>query len=332
MNSIDTRRLAAICVVGFGLLPLCCNPRPVVAQGPTALQLPDLPNADEGVEAISASGQFLRRPPPPNVPSSEFLDAEQKYRADPTDIDTAIWYGRRLAYTGRYREAIQIFTEAIEHSPRDPRLYRHRGHRWITLRLFDHAIVDLEFAASLIGGTDDVVEPDGQPNAAGIPTSTLHTNIWYHLGLARFLKGDYAGALPAYEHCLAASGNDDMRVATLYWRFHALARAKGETAAIESIQDVTPDLKLLENHSYHRLLLHYRGLITHEELIQDDATQLDRATIGFGIGHWRLVRGDRDRAQADFESVVADVEKPGTHWAAFGFIAAEAELTRAAQR
>ncbi len=96
-------------------------------------------------------------------------------------------------------------------------MYRHRGHRYITLREFDKAIADFNKAVELIEGTDDIVEPDGAPNAAGIPTSTLHTNIWYHLGLAHYLKGDFAAALLAYEglpYCIKkqrhARGNDGL--------------------------------------------------------------------------------------------------------------------------
>ena len=64
-------------------------------------------------------------------------------------------------------------------------MYRHRGHRYVSIREFDRAIADLEYAATLIEGTEDEIEPDGMPNAMNIPVSSLHSNIWYHLGLAR---------------------------------------------------------------------------------------------------------------------------------------------------
>ena len=44
------------------------------------------------------------------------------------DVDSTIWYGRRTAYTGRYKDTIRIFTKAIARWPQDARLYRHRGH------------------------------------------------------------------------------------------------------------------------------------------------------------------------------------------------------------
>src|SRR4029078_11810488 len=97
---------------------------------------------------------------------------------------------RGIAYLARSRDAIETFSEGIEKHPDDARLYRHRGHRYITVREFPKAIEDLTKAAQLRSGKPVQVEPDGQPNARNIPTSTLQSNIYYHLGLAHYLSGD----------------------------------------------------------------------------------------------------------------------------------------------
>ena len=88
--------------------------------------------------------------------------------------------------------------------PDEPRLYRHRGHRYITIRKPDLAIKDLQKAADLVEGTPDQVEPDGQPNDRNVPTSTLQTNIYYHLGLAHYLKAEFPLARDAYRKCLGS--------------------------------------------------------------------------------------------------------------------------------
>ena len=54
----------------------------------------------------------------------------------------------------------------------------------MTVRELDNAIADFERATELTEGQPDEVDPDGLPNALGIPTSTLQFNIWYHLALA----------------------------------------------------------------------------------------------------------------------------------------------------
>lgn len=119
--------------------------------------------------------------------------AREAYNRNPTIAEELIWYGRRTAYLGDYKEAIRIFTEGVKKFPNDARFYRHRSHRYITLRCFDDAIRDFKRAAKITRGKPDEIEPDGIPNARNTPTSTLQSNIWYHLGLAYYLKDDFKG-------------------------------------------------------------------------------------------------------------------------------------------
>jgi tetratricopeptide (TPR) repeat protein len=288
------------------------------------------------IEAQSLNGVALRQLSLPAESKTKLeqalAEAKKPSEANPTDADSLIWVGRRLGYLSRFRDSIDVFTQGVERFPDDPRFLRHRGHRWITVREFARAIEDLERAARMIEGKPDQVEPDGQPNAAGIPTSTLHTNIWYHLGLARFLTGDFAAAETAFRKCLAAAENDDMQVATLDWLYMTLSRLDRKPEADKLIQHITADLKILENHAYHRRLLLYRGLLPPNELlgetgVESTSSSTDRdvalATNGFGVAHWYLVQEKKQEARKIFEQVTA-----GKNWAAFGFIAAEVELQR----
>ncbi|MHC5071708.1 MAG: tetratricopeptide repeat protein, partial [Planctomycetota bacterium] len=92
-------------------------------------------------------------------------DALAALRSAPRDEERIIWYGRRLAYIGRYEEAIGVYSKGLAVHPDSPKLLRHRGHRYITLRRFADAIADLERAGQLIDTRPDEVEPDGIPNA-----------------------------------------------------------------------------------------------------------------------------------------------------------------------
>src|SRR5687768_13964951 len=83
---------------------------------------------------------------------SKLAEARKQIEKMPNDADAMIWLGRRTAYLGEYKEAIKIFTGGIRKHPTDARMYRHRGHRYITIRCFDDAITDFEKAAKLIGG------------------------------------------------------------------------------------------------------------------------------------------------------------------------------------
>src|SRR5690606_15894261 len=133
-------------------------------------------------------------------------------------------------------------------------------------------------AARMVAGRPDEVEPDGLPNARGIPTSTLQSNIYYHLGLARYVQGNFAGALEAYDDALGVSRNNDMRVATDYWRYLTLRRLGRDVEAASSVEWVTPEVEIIENAAYHRLILYYRGVLPLADLEPDGAEALDDAT------------------------------------------------------
>ncbi len=280
-----------------------------------------------GVEAISLLGDTLRPVPPPGEALERMearLDAAREaWEASPEDVDAIIWLGRRTAYLQRYREAIDIYSRGIALHPGDARLYRHRGHRYISTRQFDRAIDDLERAVELTRGHPDEIEPDGQPNALNIPTSTLQSNIWYHLGLAHYLKGDFARALEAYRACLDVSANPDMKVATSHWLYMTLRRLGEDEAAAAVLEPITADMEIIENDAYHRLLLLYRAELDPSDLIDGGGDALGNATLGYGIGNWHLYNGRPEEARAMFQRVLETGQ-----WASFGYIAAEADLAR----
>jgi tetratricopeptide (TPR) repeat protein len=279
-------------------------------------------------EAISLDGRPLFPPPLAEPVRSERLarlqEARSAYDLRPGELDAIVWLGRRTAYLGRYREAIDIYTEGLALHPDAPELLRHRGHRYITMRQFDRAIADLARAAELIADRPDEVEPDGLPNARGIPTGTLHFNVWYHLGLARFLHSDFAGAARAYASALRVSHHPDALCATTHWYWMTLRRLHRDAEAQALLAPVRADLDVIENHAYHRLLSMYRGERSADEVLAASGGGGDGvqdAALLFGVAHWHMVHGDAERARALFERIVQ-----GGEWAAFGYIAAEVEL------
>ena len=142
----------------------------------------------------------------------------------PTNADSIIWFGRRTAYLGRFNQAIGIYARGIAFHPDDARLLRHRGHRYLTIRQLDKAIADLQKAYDMTRDKPDEIEPDGLPNARNIPTSSLKSNIRYHLGLAHYLKGNFAKAAELYAEDVAAARNVDTHVASAHWLYMSLRR------------------------------------------------------------------------------------------------------------
>jgi tetratricopeptide (TPR) repeat protein len=260
---------------------------------------------------------------------SNLAVAQTEYDKNPNDPERIIWLGRRLAYLWRYRDAIEVYSTGMALHPDYAKLYRHRGHRYITVREFDKAIADLEKAAKLIRGVPDEIEPDGAPNQYNIPTSTSHSNIWYHLGLAYYLKGNFKNALRCYLECMKFSKiNDDMLCATSDWLYMTYRRLGRVDEANKVLEPINENMKILENFSYHKRLQMYKGVIAPDSLLDTkNATDLDIATQGYGVGNWYFYNEQIDKAKEIFERVIK-----GKYWAAFGYIAAEVELMRMRKR
>jgi len=278
-------------------------------------------------EATSLSGKPLFIPatlPNQQKLEADLADAQKTLAANPKDPEAIIWVGRRLAYLWRFNDAIAMFSRGIAMFPDNPKFYRHRGHRYISIREFAKAQADFEKATQLIKGEPDEIEPDGAPNPAGKPRSTLQFNIWYHLALARYLQGNYAAAYDAQVECMKVSKNDDSIVATSDWMWMTLMRLNRKADAAKVLTPITQTMDILEGQAYHRRLLMYKGLEKPEALLDTttpDPTQI--ATQGYGVANYYFVMGDRAKARAVFEKIVA-----GAGWNAFGFIAAEADLRR----
>ncbi len=251
--------------------------------------------------------------------------AVQRVKANPDDEDAIAWHGRRLGYLTRYREAIEVYSEGLDKYPESFVLLRHRGHRFISIRKFAEAEADYLKAAKLCLNAPDVVEADGEPNKAGLPTGTIRFNIFYHLGLSRYLQGKFEDALGDYRTCMEYStSNDDALVATSDWLYMTLMRLGRKEEAAEVLKPITENMNIIENYAYHHRLLLYKGLKKPEELlVAGSTTHHDTATHGYGIGNWHYYNGRVGEAKTMFQKVVATA-----FWPAFGYIAAEADLRR----
>jgi tetratricopeptide (TPR) repeat protein len=286
-----------------------------------AIELPGEP------ETFSLFGEPLFKTPL----SPEIMEMQQKlydeaiknWEQDPEDPDNIIWLGRRTAYIGNFRKSIAIYSVGIKKHPTDPRMYRHRGHRFISLRFYDQAIRDFEKAAELIEAKPDEIEPDGIPNERGVPVSSLHFNIWYHLALTYYLRAEFEKALHAYEMCMKASEIDDKVIATAHWYYMTLRRLGKKPEADKILEKIDASMDVIENYHYHKCLLMYKGENTPKALMKEarEMGDLGLVTIGYGVANWYNYSGEKEKAAEILREIVS-VEG----WAGFGYIAAEADL------
>ena len=283
-------------------------------------------------EAISLLGKELY----PNMPAESKRKHEQEleqamsaYSTNPGKLENIIWLGRRTAYLMHYNESIRIYENGLKKFPDSYELLRHLGHRQITVRKFDEAIKNLTKAAALAEGKPMEIEPDGIPNKLNTPLGNIHFNIWYHLGLAHYLKGEFEEARSAYERCMEFSNNNDLLVATSDWLYMTLMKLGKRDEAARVLDSIKVGMKVIENESYYNRLMMYKGnlkpgdLLNKELISGSEDLELVLATQGYGVGNYHMMNGDTARSIEIFSEVVN-----GSYWPAFGYIASEAELAR----
>lgn len=227
--------------------------------------------------------------------------AERSLAEDPRSVQRFIQLGVAQAGARQMREAVQTFTRALAVAPNDPMLYRWRGHRNLSVRNFDQAMADL---------------------TRGYGMDSTNYGILYHLGVLRFVRGDFNAAADAFARAQPRAPDGGELAGATDWLWMSLMRAGRSTEAAAMLAR-RPDT-LPASNAYVKRLRMYRGEIVPEALFApSDTGDVDVATLAFGLGNWYLVKGDSARAQEQFRRSIAS-----GGWPAFGFIASEAELAR----
>jgi tetratricopeptide (TPR) repeat protein len=310
-------RTRGLLLLGFPALVCACS-----GGGGESDADPGAPTAElaPGQQAVSLFGEPLFEQ---DDTTGAIEEADAALAEAPEDVDRLIAAGRVRRNFWQYRQAMELYSRAIELAPDDWRAYRYRGHRHISVREFDEAVRDLEAART---------------------RAPMNWDVAYHLGLAYFLAGRFDDAADEYLRCIALADStearsaqaDDFRscsqntddpesfVAMTEWAVRAALRAGREGAADELLEAVSPDLDISENVAYFHDLLMYKGLMTAEQLLNPGPdAPYRRETVGYGVANWMLVQGDTVGATALLEELVEDPWWPG-----FGRVAAEVELYR----
>lgn len=223
--------------------------------------------------------------------------------ANPSNVDLVLALGLAQAGASQFREAIETFSKGIAIAPDNALLYRWRGHRSLSVREFAAAEADL---------------------LHGLAIDRTVYGCWFHLGIVRFVKGDFGGAAEAFRSGLPYVPNAGELKGSVDWLWMSLSRAgrAGEASALLARHLDT--LATAPDYAYAKRVRLYRGEITPDQLITaSDSAGLQQATLRFGLGNWYLVRGDTVRALEQFRAAVAS-----NGWAGFGFILSEVELRR----
>lgn len=257
--------------------------------------------------AASAGAQSVEYRSPAGVTYRSLADtgpvarAQRALDANSSDVQNYIALGTAQAGARQMQEAVRTFTRALAIWPDNPILWRWRGHRNLSVRNFDQAMADLTRGYGM--------------------DSTVY-GILYHLGVLRFVRGDFNAAADAFRRAQPLAPDAGELAGSTDWLWMSLMRA-GRVSEAAAMLARRPD-SLPTTAAYAKRLKMYRGEITAEQLITPaDTSDIELATLAYGLGNWYLVHGDTTKARAAFRRSVAS-----GGWPAFGFIAAEAELRR----
>lgn len=261
--------------------------------------------------------------------------------------------GRLAALLGNHEDAVRLFSEGLDRFPDEPRLLRHRGHRYITLRDFEAARADLSRAAEVagdgpdehdfygaettedlyrvvLGDTDSLqyqrIPVNAETTAAykHLYKATLLSSIHYHLALANYLLGDFEAAIASHDDTIRTAADDEIKVAASDWRYMSLRRLGRHDEAAATLDGLETSGGAFEDSYYYKRWRMYRGELAPEDLINpDDPNKIAIATQGYGVANWHLYNGDRDAAHAIFQLVLDNGSRD-----AFGYITSEVELKR----
>src|SRR2546427_4489857 len=259
------------------------------------------PAGGQSVQYRSAAGVEYRA----QRDTGAIARAESALAADPRSVERIVQLGIAQSGARQFREAIQTFTRGLTIAPNDAVLYRWRGHRYLSVREFDRALDDLTRGSRL---------------------DSTNYGIWYHLGIVRYARGDFAAAADAFARAQRRPPDAAELAGATDWLWMSLSRA-GRAAEARAMLGPRPhSLAAADAHAPRPPL--YRAQIWPDDVITPaDTGDVAVATLSYGVGNWYLVRGDTAHARAWFER---SVRSGG--WPAIGVIRAEGELRRVRER
>src|SRR5437879_1256106 len=151
--------------------------------------------------------------------------AESALAADPQSVERIVQLGVAQSGARQFREAIQTFTRGLTIAPNDAVLYRWRGHRYLSVREFDRALDDLTRGSRL---------------------DSTNYGIWYHLGIVRYARGDFAAAADAFARAQRRPPDAAELAGATDWLWMSLSRA-GRAAEAQAMLDRRPDSRAAAN-------------------------------------------------------------------------------------
>lgn len=210
---------------------------------------------------------------------------------------------------GRYRAALEEFSDLLAQDPFNCVVYRHRGHRYLSLSQFSQAAADLELACRL---------------------DPYYWKSWYYLGMIRYYQGEWEDALYYFGQSLHYIGEDVVYTPAITNWIYICNCHLGRKGSADAEALLEPFTKTGDegNKVYSNLLLLHKGEIGAEviegKLNSGQLSDVAQISIGFGLALYHYFDGARERARALCNRILEE----GKSWHALAYIACKFDVER----
>ena len=223
-------------------------------------------------------------------------------RAEPETYEGLLSLAEALCWQLRFREAIDVLTQAILLQPERMEAYRKRGPKYLDTLQFEKALADYIRCEQ----------------ADGVSVESR-----YRIGMAHYMMQNYEKAIPAFSGSLAiVPQDDDMYIADVYWLVLSQLRAGKAADAQKTLsQHYRLDMYVGHHTAYEKAMRVAAGFAQADAMIAEleaEPDDLQYAMAAYGICVWLESRGEAENAAALRKKILA---RDG-FWFCFSFLAA----------
>ena len=223
-------------------------------------------------------------------------------RAKPQTYENLLALADTLCWQLRFREAIDVLTQAISMQPERMDAYRKRGPKYLDTLQFEQALADYTRCEQ---------------------TDGVSVESRYRIGMAHYMMKNYEQAIAAFSDSLTiAPQDDDMYIADVYWLVLSQLRAGKSAAAHEMLaQHYRPDMYVGHHTAYEKAMRVAAGFAQADAMIAELETEpddLQYAMAAYGLCVWLESRGEAGKAAALRKELLA---RDG-FWFCFSYLAA----------
>ena len=229
-------------------------------------------------------------------------DEIQTCRAKPQTYENLLKLADALCWQLRFREAINVLTQAVALEPERTEAYRKRGPKYLDTLQFEQALADYTRCEQVDG---------------------VSVESRYRIGMAHYMMRNYEQAIAAFSNSLAiVPQDDDMYIADVYWLVLSQLRAGKPADAQEAlVQHYRPDMYVGHHTAYEKALRVAAGLAQPDDMIAElepKPEDLQYVMAAYGICVWLESRGEIGKAAALRKKLLAR----DSFWFCFSFLAA----------